>query len=77
MMNFLFILFIVLGIEGILYPLMYIFAQKWYVKNPEAEKTYQYELLYTVFKHKKLVPIILAAGILFLIAAGLIFGHIV
>ena len=76
-MNILFTVFIILGIEGILYPLLYIFAQKWYVKNPESEMTYQYELLDTVFRHKKLVPIIFAAGIISFIAAAFIFGHIV
>ena len=76
-MNILFTVFIILGTEGIFYPLLYIFTQKWYVKNPEAEKTYQYELLDTVFRHKRLFPIIFAVGILCFIAAAFIFGHIV
>lgn len=71
-MRFLSWLFVAIGIIALADPLVYVFVERWYRKNPEAEKTNSFELLDVVFRHKYAKVIYIAAGVIFIAAAVLI-----
>lgn len=68
-MNILFYLLVVIGIQALADPFTYVFLVRWYGNNPEAEKTYIFELLETVFRHKYAAAISVAVGIICFAAA--------
>lgn len=71
-MQILFYVLLILGIVAITDSLVYIIAERWYRKNPETEKSYRFELLDVVFRHKYAKSLYIAAGIIFISAAVLI-----
>ena len=73
-MDILFHILLVLGIVAIMESLAYIIVENWYKKNPESEKTYRFELLDVVFRHKYAKAIYIVAGII-LIAAAFVIGN--
>jgi len=71
-MRILFYVLLALGIAAITDSLVYIIAEQYYEKNPETEKSYRFELLDVVFRHKYAKAIYIAAGVIFISAAVLI-----
>lgn len=72
-MRFLFYLLVVIGVQALMYPLSYVFLVRWYKNNPEAEKTNQFELLDSVYRHKYAKAISIGIGIICLISAFIVF----
>ena len=71
-MEILFYILLVLGIVAIMDSLAYIIAENRYKKNPESEKTYRFELLDVVFRHKYAKTIYIVAGVILIAAAFVI-----
>lgn len=69
MLKILFYILLVLGVIAIMDSLAYIIAEQYYKKNPESEKSYRFELLDVVFKHRYTKTIYIVAGIIFIAAA--------
>lgn len=68
-MEILFYILLVLGIVVIMDSLAYMIAENWYKKNPESEKSYRFELLDVVFRHRYAKAIYIAAGVILIAAA--------
>lgn len=73
-MTFLFYLLIAVGIKALVDPFAYMIAERSYRKNPEAEKSNQFELLDVVFRHKYAKAIYIAVGIICFAAAIIVFN---
>ena len=71
-MEILFYILLVLGIVAIMDSLAYMIAENWYKKNPESEKSYRFELLDVVFRHRYAKTIYIAAGVILIAAAVVI-----
>ena len=71
-MEILFYILLVLGIVAIMDSLAYMIAENWYKKNPESEKSYRFELLDVVFRHRYAKAIYIAAGVILIAAAVVI-----
>lgn len=71
-MEILFYVLLVLGIVAVMDSLAYIIAEQYYKKNPESEKSYRFELLDVVFRHRYAKTIYIGVGIIFIAAAILI-----
>lgn len=68
-MKFLFCLLITICLLALVDPFVYMFYERWYRENSEAEKNYRFELLDTVFRHKYAAAISIAVGIICFIAS--------
>ena len=68
-MEILFYILLVLGIVAIMDSLAYMIVENWYKKNPESEKSYRFELLDVVFRHRYAKAIYIAAGVILIAAA--------
>ncbi|MCM1330461.1 MAG: hypothetical protein NC253_13590 [Ruminococcus sp.] len=73
-MKFLFCALIAIGISVLVQPFTYMFLERWYKKNPDAEKTNSFELLDAVFRHKYTKAIYIAIGVICFIAAVIVFN---
>ena len=71
-MEILFYILLVLGIVAIMDSLAYMIAVNWYKKNPESEKSYRFELLDVVFRHRYAKAIYIAARVILIAAAVVI-----
>lgn len=71
-MRFLFCLLILLGVQGVVQPLAYMFLERWYRNNPDTEKNNQFELLDAVFRYKYTKTVYIAVGIICFIAAAIV-----
>lgn len=72
-MGFLFSSLLAVGTVTLTEPLAYMFAERRYRKNPEAEKDNSFELLDAIFRRKYTKAIFIAAGIVCFIAAITVF----
>lgn len=61
-MRFLFYLLVVIGIHALVYPLTYVFVGRLYKENPEAEKTYLFEYLESIYRRKYAKAISIGIG---------------
>lgn len=73
MLEILFYILLVLGVIAIMDLLAYIISEQYYKKNPESEKSYRFELLDVVFRHKYIKAIFIAVGIICFAAAIIVF----
>ncbi|MCM1023317.1 MAG: hypothetical protein NC395_04585 [Prevotella sp.] len=72
-MNFLWTSLVALAIVTMVQPLIYMFGERWYRKNPEAEKEKSFEMLEAFFSRKYMKFGFLAASVIFWIAAAIVF----
>lgn len=68
-MTFLYCLLLAVGLAAFAQVFAYTFGKRWYKNNPEAEKTDQFELLETVFRHKYAKAIYIVVSVVCFIAA--------
>jgi len=68
-MTFLYCLLLAVGLAAFAQVFAYTFCKRWYKNNPESEKSNQFELLETVFKHRYARLIYIIVGVVCFIAA--------
>lgn len=73
-MRFLLYFLVFIGIKALIEPLTYVFVGRWYRENPEAEKTYLFEYLESIYKRKYAKTISIGIGIICFISAIIIFN---